>query len=144
VLVCAVALRSVWLVGLNLAALWLALVLSALWLVLWGIELSPLSVLALPLLLGLVIDYSLHMVLALTHRGGDLRRAFAHVGSPILLTGLTACIGFGAPLVSGQPALRNFGLVMDLGIGSAVAACLVLLPGLYVAGRRGLRGGRGK
>ncbi|MGH8574865.1 MAG: hypothetical protein ACREX8_20210, partial [Gammaproteobacteria bacterium] len=47
---------------------------------------------------------------------------------PILLTGLASCIGFGAPMLTSQPALQNFGLAMDLGIIAAVTACLFLLP----------------
>ena len=56
--------------------------------------------------------------------------------APVLLTGLSSCIGFGAPMLTRQPALRNFGIVMDLGILAAVATCLVVLPLLHRATMR--------
>ena len=40
-------------------------------------------------------------------------------------------IGFGSPMITRQPALQNFGFVMDLGIFSAVVTGLVILPAFY-------------
>jgi lauroyl/myristoyl acyltransferase len=96
-----------------------------------GTSLSPLSLISLPLLVGLVVDYSLHVLMALKNQRGDLVKTYDHLASPILLTGISACIGFGAPALTGQPALQNFGLVMDFGIMAAVVACLVLLPAFF-------------
>jgi len=129
---CALAQRSLRLVLLNFCALALSLGIFALLLRLTAMRLTPLSLLCLPLLLGLVIDYSLHILMALEHEAGDLRRTYRHIAAPVLLTGLSSCIGFGAPLLTGQPALSNFGLAMDLGIIAAVSACLVLLPPIYL------------
>jgi predicted exporter/lauroyl/myristoyl acyltransferase len=131
VVLCAAAQRSVRMVALNL----LALVISAalfLWLLrLTGTQLTPLSLISLPLLVGLVVDYSLHVLMALQNQRGDLTKTYDQLAAPILLTGISACIGFGAPALTGQPALQNFGLVMDFGIAAAVFACLVLLPAFF-------------
>jgi predicted exporter len=120
VVLCAAAQRSVRMVALNL----LALVISAalfLWLLrLTGTQLTPLSLISLPLLVGLVVDYSLHVLMALQNQRGDLTKTYDQLAAPILLTGISACIGFGAPALTGQPALQNFGLVMDFGIAAAV------------------------
>lgn len=135
VLLCALAQRSWRMVGLNFLALMLA---AALWLWLLrltGTALTPLSLISLPLLVGLVVDYSLHVLMALQNQRGDLRATYDHLAAPILLTGISACIGFGAPMLTGQPALQNFGLVMDLGILSAVTAGLVLLPPFFLIGQ---------
>lgn len=131
VILCAAAQRSLAMVGLNLLALALAALLY-LWLLrVTGVALSPFSLISLPLLVGLVVDYSLHVLMALQNQHGDLRKTYDHLAAPITLTGLSACIGFGAPMLTGQPALQNFGLAMDLGIVAAVAACLVILPAFY-------------
>ena len=135
VVLCAVAQRSIRMVFLNLAALALALGFFAAFLAATGLALTPLSLISVPLLVGLVVDYSLHILMALENNHGDLHKTYGHLAAPVVLTGLSACIGFGAPALTGQPALRNFGLVMDLGIVSAVLACLVLLPPLYLLGR---------
>ncbi|MGV3531975.1 MAG: MMPL family transporter [Chthoniobacteraceae bacterium] len=135
-ILCSLAQRSARLVMLNFAALILALLSLALLLRLTGTTMSPLSLLSVPLLLGLVIDYSLHILMALEHSKGDLRQTYGHLAVPVLLTGLASCIGFGAPILTSQPALRNFGVVMDLGILSAVSTCLIVLPVLYIATQR--------
>ncbi len=132
---CSLAQRSFRLVLLNFAALIIALLSLALLLRATGTTMSPLSLLSVPLLLGLVIDYSLHILMALEHTDGSLRQTYGHLAVPVVLTGLASCIGFGAPILTSQPALRNFGVVMDLGILSAVVTCLVVLPLLYRATR---------
>jgi|GEM_PF-315105 predicted exporter/lauroyl/myristoyl acyltransferase len=136
VLLCAVAQRSLRMVALNLTALFLALAVFVALLLATGLRLTPLSLISLPLLVGLVVDYSLHILMALDHQRGDLHKTYDHIAAPVVLTGLSACIGFGAPMLTAQPALQNFGLVMDLGIISAVFACLVLLPVLYLLGHQ--------
>lgn len=133
-ILCAVAQRSVRLVFLNLVALVLAFCLFVGLLASVGLSLTPLSLISIPLLIGLVIDYSLHILMMLESQHGDLRRTYAHLAAPVVLTGLSGCIGFGVPALTGQPALTNFGLVMDIGIVSAVLACLLFLPPIYLLG----------
>lgn len=135
VLLCWLVHRSARLVVLNLVALALSMAIFIGLLRVTGARLTPISLISMPLLFGLVVDYSLHILLALEHQQGDLRKTYDHLAAPVLLTGLSACIGFGAPMLTGQPALQNFGLVMDLGVIAAVFACLVLLPPLYLLGR---------
>jgi hypothetical protein len=137
VVLCALAHRSLRMLLLNIAALAMALLVFAALLALTGTRMSALSLLCVPLLFGLVVDYSLHVLMAVEHNDGDFKKLYAHIGAPILLTGLASCIGFGAPMLTSQPALQNFGLVMDLGILSAVGACLFLLPVLARLTKRG-------
>ena len=136
VLLCAVAQRSAVLLGLNLLALVLAFCLFVGLLLLTGASMTPLSLISIPLLIGLAIDYSLHILMALEHERGDLHKTYDHLAAPVLLTGLSASIGFGVPMLTSQPALQNFGLVMDLGVISSVVACLVFLPCVYMLCRR--------
>jgi predicted RND superfamily exporter protein/lauroyl/myristoyl acyltransferase len=131
VALCAAAHRSFRLVGLNLAALGLALLLLALGLYASQTSMTILSLLCIPLMIGLVIDYSLHILLALEHAGGNLVEAARHLAVPVMLTGTASVIGFSAPMLSSQPALQNFGNVMDLGTIAAVASGLLFLPALY-------------
>ncbi len=128
---CFVAHRKARLVALNCAALVLALLLFALMLYVTGTSMTLLSLLCIPLMIGLVIDYSLHILLALEHAQGDLVEAARHLAVPVLLTGVASLIGFAAPMFSSQPSLQNFGNVMDLGTLAAVISGLILLPALY-------------
>ncbi len=132
VILCAFAQRSLALLGLNLFALALAFSLFLGLLLISGVALTPLSLISIPLLIGLAIDYSLHILMGLEHEHGDLLKTYDHLAAPVLLTGLSASIGFGVPMLTSQPALQNFGLVMDLGVVSSVFACLVFLPCFYI------------
>lgn len=138
-LLCAVTHRSTRLVLLNLGALLLSLLLLGSMLYLTGNSLTLVSLLCIPLTIGLVIDYSLHIVLALEHADGDFVSACRHLGIPVILTGLASIIGFTAPMLSSQPALQNFGNVMDLGTVAAVASGLIFLPALYAVTRQNSR-----
>jgi predicted exporter len=128
---CFVAHRSFHLVALNFMALVLALLLFGLMLYISDTSMTLLSLLCIPLMIGLVIDYSLHILLALEHAHGDLVEAARHLAVPVLLTGIASFIGFAAPMFSSQPSLINFGNVMDLATVAAVISGLVLLPALY-------------
>ena len=128
---CFAAHRSGRLVALNFIALVLSLLLLALLLYASDTSMTLLSLLCIPLMIGLVIDYSLHILLALEHAHGDLVDAARHLAVPVLLTGTASLIGFTAPMLSSQPALQNFGNVMDLGTIAAVTSGLILLPALY-------------
>lgn len=134
IVLCTVAQRSWRMVLLNLTALVLALCLFIGLLRIVGLSLTPLSLISIPLLVGLVIDYSLHILMTLEEQRGDLHKTYRYLAAPVVLTGLSGCIGFGVPALTGQPALTNFGLVMDIGIISAVVACLLFLPVLYLWG----------
>jgi lauroyl/myristoyl acyltransferase len=133
---CWMAHRSLRLVGLNLAALALATGGLAMLLLATGQTMTVLSLLAVPLLVGMTIDITVHLVLALEHNHGDLRATFRQMAAPVTLTGLTSLIGFGAPMITQQPMLQNLGMVMDMGIISAVLAGLIAIPLLYGAGKR--------
>ena len=128
---CFFAQRSLRLVLMNLGALAAAIALLFAGLAVTETPLTLVSLLCLPLLIGLVIDYSLHLLLALEEFDGDLRAVCDHLAAPVTLTALTAMVGFSAPMLSGLPILSNFGFVMDLGTLSAVTAALVLLPACY-------------
>jgi len=128
---CFAAHRSARLVALNFIALILSLLILALLLYVSDTSMTLLSLLCIPLMIGLVIDYSLHILLALEHAHGDLVDAARHLAVPVLLTGTASIIGFTAPMLSSQPSLQNFGNVMDLGTIAAVLSGLILLPALY-------------
>lgn len=131
ILLCWFAQRSFRLVALNLLALVLSMSLFGGLLLITGTAMTALTFVSIPLLVGLVIDFSLHLLMTLEDQHGDLGHTFDHLAAPMLLTGLSSSIGFGAPMLTGQPAMQNFGLVMDLGILSAVASSLLLMPPFY-------------
>jgi len=131
ILLCAAAHRSFRLVALNLAALGLALLFLAGLLYANHASMTMVSLLSIPLLIGLTVSYSLYVLLGVEKAEGALGKAFRPVAVPIGLTGICSVVGFTAPTLTHQPVLQNFGLVMDFGIVAAVASGLILAPALY-------------
>ncbi len=87
-----------------------------------------LNLMALPLMLGAGIDYSIFMQLALRRHHGDLRSAHRSVGRALLLCGGTAVGGFGSLSLSTNAGMASLGQVCAIGIGGNMLISVYLLP----------------
>lgn len=87
-----------------------------------------LNMLALPLLLGSGVDYSIHMQLALRRHGGRIRETRRTLGRALLLCAGTTVAGFGSNAFSSNSGLASLGLVCATGIGCAFLTSYFLLP----------------
>jgi predicted exporter len=124
----AVAFRRWTEVALSLATL----VLSALCLfaimTLAGWSWNLMNLMALPLLLGMGVDYSIHMQSALRRHGGDVRTARRVTGRALLLCGGTTIAGFGSLSWSSNAGMASLGQVCATGIACAMVVSIGLLP----------------
>ena len=127
--------------ALHLGAMVASIALAAALLKLLNIPINILNVLALPLVLGVGVDYGTHIILAT--REGD-QASLAHVLKPVWISGLTTISGFGALVLAANPALSGLGAVCAVGVFSclilaflfvAPSACLIarLAPGKFRA-----------
>jgi predicted exporter len=93
---------------------------------------------AYPLILGLGIDNSIHLVRRhLESPATDVRQLLGASGAALIQTNLTTIVGFAALLSATIPPLAEFGLITALGIGFTLLASLFLLPAiLALVGRR--------
>jgi predicted exporter/lauroyl/myristoyl acyltransferase len=87
-----------------------------------------LNLMALPLILGTGVDYSLFMQLALRRHGGDLDVAHRSVGRALLLCGGTAIAGFGMLGLSSNAGMAGLGRVCAVGITANMLLAIYLLP----------------
>ncbi|HEX5400136.1 MAG TPA: MMPL family transporter, partial [Verrucomicrobiae bacterium] len=87
-----------------------------------------LNLMALPLILGTGVDYSIFMQLALRRHGGDLRLAHRSVGRALLLCGGTAIAGFGSLGFSSNNGMASLGRVCAVGIAGNMLFSIFLLP----------------
>jgi lauroyl/myristoyl acyltransferase len=87
-----------------------------------------LNLMAVPLVLGTGVDYSIFMQLALRRHHGDLRMAYRSVGRALLLCGGTACAGFGSLAFSTNAGMGSLGQVCAVGIGANMLISIFLLP----------------
>jgi lauroyl/myristoyl acyltransferase len=91
-----------------------------------------LNLMALPLMLGTGVDYSIFMQLALRRHGGDLGLVRRSIGRALLLCGGTAIAGFGSLAWSGNPGMASLGKVCAVGIGANMLISVFLLPAWWV------------
>lgn len=102
-----------------------------------GMALAPPSFIVMPLLLGLGIDYMLHIVYAYRELAADepvanrFAKAGHRVGYPVFYTALTTLIGFGSFLASNIPQIRTWGLLIGSGALYAFLLGFIFLPALY-------------
>ncbi|HTL56871.1 MAG TPA: MMPL family transporter [Candidatus Limnocylindrales bacterium] len=87
-----------------------------------------LNLMAVPLVLGTGVDYSIFMQLALRRYHGDLEMAYQSVGRALLLCGGTAIAGFGSLAWSSNAGMASLGQVCAVGIGSNMLIAIFLLP----------------
>jgi predicted RND superfamily exporter protein len=93
-----------------------------------GWEWNLLNLMALPLLLGMGVDYSIHIQLALIRHAGDRLTVQRSVGRALLLAGATTIAGFASLGFSSNAGMASLGRVCALGIGVALVTAVFLLP----------------
>jgi uncharacterized protein len=91
-----------------------------------------LNLMALPLILGTGVDYSIFMQLALRRHRGDLGLVRRSIGRALLLCGGTAMAGFGSLAWSSNPGMASLGKVCAVGIGANMLISVFLLPAWWV------------
>jgi uncharacterized protein len=89
------------------------------------------NLMALPLILGTGVDYSIFMQLALRRHGGDLKLANRSVGHALLLCGGTAIAGFGTLGLSSNAGLSSLGRICAIGIAGNMLISVFLLPTIW-------------
>jgi predicted exporter/lauroyl/myristoyl acyltransferase len=141
--------RIVWMLGgvlvLLVVALWLAfgrwieVVLSFVTLGLSGLLLCALmqfsgwswnlmNIMALPLLLGAGVDYTILMQLALRRHRGDVAAVHHEIGVALVVSCATAAVGFGSLAWASNAGLASLGRVCAAGIIGTGFVAIFLLP----------------
>jgi predicted RND superfamily exporter protein/lauroyl/myristoyl acyltransferase len=113
---------------LSLAVLFLSGICLLALMQLFGWSWNLLNLMALPLIMGTGVDYSIFMQLALRRHHGDLRLAHRSVGRALLLCGGTAVSGFGALAFSSNAGMASLGEVCAVGIAGNMLISVFLLP----------------
>jgi multidrug efflux pump subunit AcrB len=101
-----------------------------------GLKVNFLDFVALPITLGLGIDYAINVA----HRHDhdvipDPIATLRTSGSAVFVCSLTTMIGYGSLLVSDNLAIKGFGTASLIGEVTSVATALVLVPALLALGR---------
>ena len=94
----------------------------------FGIKITFLDFVALPIALGLGIDYAINMADRAAH--DDPQVALRSTGGTVFVCSLTTMIGYASLLVSDNLAIRGFGMASLIGEVTCVAAALVIVPAI--------------
>lgn len=113
---------------LGLAVLGLSGVVLLAVMALAGWSWNLMNLMALPLMLGTGVDYSIFIQLALRRHGGDLVAVRRSVGRALMLCGGTAVAGFGSLAMSSNLGMASLGQVCAVGIGANALISIFLLP----------------
>jgi hopanoid biosynthesis associated RND transporter like protein HpnN len=105
-----------------------------------GIDLNPANLIGIPLILGIAVDYGVHIVHDALERPGPYRIS-ASTANSVLVDALTTILGFGALMVASHKGLESLGRVLTLGVTTCTITSLVLLPAILTLVR--LKGGSG-
>jgi len=133
------AFRKVAEVALSLATLGFSLLCLMGVMVLLGWSWNLMNVMALPLLFGAGVDYSIHMQFALKRYEGDLPSVRQTVGRAILLCGASTACGFGTLGFASNAGLAGLGRVCAAGIFLTSLISVFLLPAWWRTVRGGCR-----
>jgi hypothetical protein len=106
-----------------------------------GIKVNFLDFVALPITLGLGVDYAINVAHRHDHEAlPDPITTLRTSGSAVFVCSLTTIIGYGSLLVSDNLAIKGFGTASLIGEITCVLTALVLVPAmLALGGRRGRR-----
>jgi predicted RND superfamily exporter protein len=133
ILIVALAFRDWWLSLLALLPTAIGLVWSAGVLALIGAELDLFALFAVVTLVGIGVDYGIHLIERYREHG-DAAEAIADLAPVILVAAAITILGYGTLVTSSYPPLRSIGLVSAVSVTALAAASVLVLPALL--GRR--------
>jgi len=113
----------------------LPLALGAFWMVgimnLSGMLLNFMTMMGIPLIIGIGIDDGVHVIHRWRHEGkGQIKTVFSSTGKAVLLTSLTTMLAFGSMIFSVFPAWTSFGASLFIGVGACFLTTIIILPGI--------------
>ena len=79
-------------------------------------------------LLGISVDFAVHVFYALRQPGQNPGRVLAEVARPVVFGALTSCAAFGALLISDIPGIRQLAVFSIFGLLVSLTLSLLVLP----------------
>ena len=92
-----------------------------------GIDLNPANLIGIPLILGIAVDYGVHIVHDSLERPGSYSISPSTANS-VLVDALTTILGFGALMVASHRGLESLGRLLTLGVTMCTITSLIFLP----------------
>jgi hypothetical protein len=103
------------------------------------IPLNPANMIVLPLILGIGVDYGIHVVHDFLHRRDDYQSVSGSTATALVINSLTTMVGFGSLMIATHQGLQSLGRVLTIGITCCLMSALIV-PCLILLGKRSRRG----
>ena len=97
-----------------------------------GLRLNSVNLVALPLLIGIDVDYGIFLV-ALARRAADARAALAGSIHAVCVSAAANVLGFGSLIGTSVPAIRSLGWAVGIGVAACACCGLLLLVPIVLA-----------
>ena len=115
------------LIPVILASLWTLGIMG-----LWGLHLNFMNLIVFSMVLGIAVDYGLHVLHRLQEGPKEgWTEGLVRVSRGVMLAALTTLFAFGSLVVSRYPGLQSMGAVALMGIGFSALLALTLVPCLF-------------
>src|SRR4029453_14963187 len=101
-----------------------------------GIQMNFINAFATTMILGVGVDYGIHMIHRLSRASSPADEGILETGKAVVMAALTNIAGFGTGAFSNYPGLKGVGLVCILGTIGCLFTSLTLLPALMALYRR--------
>ncbi len=101
-----------------------------------NLPLNPANMIALPLMLGLGVDYGIHIVHDFREQRGPYRMS-PSTAVAVLVDSLTTIVGFGALMIASHQGLQSLGRVLTIGVSCCLFTSFIMLPALLTWLTRG-------
>lgn len=114
------------------------LIMGVFWMVglmgLFGIKLSVVNIMGLPMIIGIGVDDGVHVVHRWRIEGKrKIAQVFSTTGKAILLTSATTMLAFGSLVFSVWPGFASLGVAMFVGVGACFLSTVIVLSGILGA-----------
>jgi len=111
------------------------LVVGVVWMVgsmkLTSMQLTIVNVMGLPMIIGIGIDYGVHIVHRWRIEGSNkANKIFASTGKAILLSAITTMLAFGSLIFSIWRGFGSLGAAMCIGVGACFLSTVIILSGI--------------
>ncbi len=93
-----------------------------------GIKLNFINIPGFPVIMGLGIDYTVHIYYRLIETNKDIVKVISSTGKAVLLTTLTTLVAFGTVSFSVHPGIANLGRVVFIGLTMSFLSSIFIIP----------------
>ncbi len=95
-----------------------------------SIPLNPANLIALPLILGIGVDYGVHLVHEFREQTGRYRLS-PSTALALMVDALTTIVGFGALMIASHQGLQSLGRILTIGVTCCLFTTILMLPALF-------------